>query len=331
MNYAPQIIDTFKASSVERILVIDDAYDPPEFDPEFGGDMVDILSAADFDLREHVSEDVLSDEDREAAIDALNANELDDSAIPAALAALYRVFVETRADMVDPGGVFAAAKGSALDVLDPLVELLHRCSDDPRIVKVGTREALDASGGLQPDLIFMDFYLSPPKRTTKDLTRGQWDRDRGRSIKLLKLILADLADKVPAVVLMSSQDVADRKDAYLSRLEDRVMALRFGFLLKNWVQGRGQDLTASGHAADVLMDTSGSFEFGRVLETALKAWKLGAKEALDQLYPNVANNLYPIVGKSPISQDLVSIFDCRSDSPQVRLNSTAIPTIRSLK
>ena len=48
-------------------------------------------------------------------------------------------------------------------------------------------------------------------------------------------------------------------------------------------------------------------------------------------YPNVANNLYPIVGKSPISQDLVSIFDCRSDSPQVRLNSTAIPTIRSLK
>ena len=47
--------------------------------------------------------------------------------------------------------------------------------------------------------------------------------------------------------------------------------------------------------------------------------------------PNVANNLYPIVGKSPISQDLVSIFDCRSDSPQVRLNSTAIPTIRSLK
>ena len=54
-------------------------------------------------------------------------------------------------------------------------------------------------------------------------------------------------------------------------------------------------------------------------------------EIVGDVYPNVANNLYPIVGKSPISQDLVSIFDCRSDSPQVRLNSTAIPTIRSLK
>ena len=57
----------------------------------------------------------------------------------------------------------------------------------------------------------------------------------------------------------------------------------------------------------------------------------GDPAAFFRITPNVANNLYPIVGKSPISQDLVSIFDCRSDSPQVRLNSTAIPTIRSLK
>ena len=282
MNYALQIIETFKASSVERILVIDDAYDPPEFDPEFDGDMVDILSAGD--LREHVNEHVLSEEDREAAIEALNNSELDNSAIPAALAGLYQVFVDTRADVVDPGGVFAAAKGATLDALDPLVELLDLCSDDPRIVKVGTAEALGASGDLQPDLIFMDFYLSPPERTTKDITKAQWDGDRARSINLLKSILAALANKVPAVVLMSSQDVSNRKGAYLSRLEDRVMALRFGFLLKDWVQGRGQDLTASGYAADVLMDTSGSFEFGRALETALKAWKVGAEEALKQLY-----------------------------------------------
>ena len=63
--------------------------------------------------------------------------------------------------------------------------------------------------------------------------------------------------------------------------------------------------------------------------TGLKA--IGMAESERHVDPNVANNLYPIVGKSPISQDLVSIFDCRSDSPQVRLNSTAIPTIRSLK
>ena len=64
------------------------------------------------------------------------------------------------------------------------------------------------------------------------------------------------------------------------------------------------------------------------VDDELKRGLMAQKKMVD---PNVANNLYPIVGKSPISQDLVSIFDCRSDSPQVRLNSTAIPTIRSLK
>ena len=283
MNYAPQIIETFKASTVDRILVIDDAYDAPELDPQqVGGALLEILSGDQ--LRERVSEQALCERDREAAIEALNHNEWEDDSITTAIATLYRLFVDGRQDEVDPAGAFAAAKGATLDALDPLLELLHLCSEDPKIVTVGTGDALRASADLQPDLIFMDFYLSPPERTTRDLTRGQWDGDRTRSINLLRTILASLSDNVPAVVLMSSVDVADRRDAYLSRLEDRVMALRSGFLLKGWVQGRGQELTASGDAADVLMDTSGSFEFGRTLETALKGWKVGAEEALSQLF-----------------------------------------------
>lgn len=282
MNYAPQIIETFKASSVDRILVIDDGYDAPEFDPQIAGALFDILSADH--LREHVSEDTLCEEDREAAIAALNDSEWDDGAISAAIAALYRIYVDDRQALIDPNGVFKAMKGATLDALDPLLELLHCCRDDPKIVKVGTGKALGASIDLQPDLIFMDFYLSPPARTTKDLTKAQWDGDRSRSIKLLKSILSALVDNVPAVILMSSEDVADRKDAYLSNLEDRVMALRSGFLLKGWVRGRGQALTASGEAADVLVDTSGSFEFGRALETALRVWKVGAEEALTQIF-----------------------------------------------
>lgn len=285
VNYATQIIDSFKASVVERILVIDDAYDAPEFDPaQLGGDLLDILS--DVHMRECVSEHMLCEEDRGAAVEALTNSEWGDDAISTVVANLYCVFVDDRKELIDPGGVFTATKGSALDALDPLLELLYRCSDsdDPKIVKVGTAKALGAARDLQPDLIFMDFYLSPPSRTTRDLTKAQWDGDRGRSIKLLRSILSALADSVPAVVLMSSEDVADRKDAYLSSLEDRVMSLRSGFLLKGWVQGRGEELTASGDAADVLMDTSGSYEFGRALETALKVWKAGAEEALIQLF-----------------------------------------------
>ena len=282
MDYAIQIIETFKASSVEKILLIDDAYDPPDVDQQFSGDLLEKLSAND--LRQRVSEQVLGNDDLEAAIEALNATDMDDSAIPTAVAALYQVFVNGRDESVDPGGVFAATKASALEALDPLLDLLHRCSDDPKVEKVGMADALSVSRGLEPDLIFMDFYLSPPDRTTQHITDAQWARDRVRSINLLTSILAALDDNDLAVVLMSSQDVVDRKQAYLKRLGNRVMALRFGFLLKGWVQGRGQELTASGDAADVLMDTSGSFDFGRILEAALKVWKVGVHEALEELH-----------------------------------------------
>lgn len=285
MNYAPQIIDTFKASAVERILVIDDAYDPPKFDVQYGGELLSVLTSEG--LRDQVGEDLLSAEDLESAIDALNEGDHDDIAISTAIEALFEVFLDGRDASIDPGGIFDSTKGSALEALEPLLELLHRCSDSPKIVKVGTRKdkAEGEAKRLNPDLIFMDFYLSPTSRTTRDISDSQWADDRKRSIRLMKSILAVLVENVPAVVLMSSEDGADRKkDAYLSRLDDRVMALRFGFLLKGWVTGKGPGLTASGKAADVLMDTSGSFDFGRTLETALKGWKEGAENALRQLY-----------------------------------------------
>ena len=284
MNYAPQIIKTFKASAVERILVVDDAYNPPEFDSQLSGDLLEILTGEG--LRYHVSEDLLCKEVCETAVVALNKNELDDAAITDAMATLYDVFLETRADSVDPGGVFATAKGTALDALDPLLELLRRCGVKANIKTVGTGDAAIAIyQDLKPDLIFMDFYLGPPDRTTYGITREKEDRDRNRSIRLLKNMLSENADADPAIVLMSAADVTDSMEAtYLSHVADRVMALRFGYLHKAWVCGAGQALSASGEAADVLIDISNSFEFGRTLEAALKTWRTGVEEALSQLY-----------------------------------------------
>ena len=60
-------------------------------------------------------------------------------------------------------------------------------------------------------------------------------------------------------------------------------ALRFGFLSKNWIHRAGGELIAVGDAADILMETSGSFEFGRTLEAALRQWKRGAEAGLTDL------------------------------------------------
>ncbi|MDD9981068.1 MAG: hypothetical protein OXU81_06880 [Gammaproteobacteria bacterium] len=282
MNYAPQIVEAFKASAIKRVLIVDDAYDPPTFEDEGAGALVAVLTGGE--LRQHVGDDVLSAGECDAAVDALNDSEWDDEAIAHAMARLYRVFVDTRTGAVDPGDRFADTKGAALEALDPVWELLRRCGDADDIQTVGTGEAaIAACRELRPELIVMDFFVSPPERSARGVTKGQTDGDRGRSIALLRRLLSENGT-APAVVLMSSEEVAERTEAYRGRLEGRVMALRFGYLHKGWVQGVGQALSASGDAADVLGDTAASFAFGRTLETALGTWKSGAEKALQQLY-----------------------------------------------
>ena len=283
MNYVGQIIEALCASAVKRILVVDDAYDPPEFSGQLSGDLVEVLTTDEF--RKHVSVDLLREEDLGAAVAALERSEFDDRAITATMERLYHTFVDTRTDAIDPGGTFASMKASALADLDPLLELLGRCNGDVRVRKVGIGNdaAIRAYGEFRPDLIFMDFFLRPTGGTTTAITEEQKERDRERSIRLLKEMLEDGGIR-PAVVLMSSGDVANRKDGYLARLDDRMMSLRFGYLYKKWLSGSGTGLVASGDAADVLIDTSGSFEFGRTLEAALNTWKTGADAALQKLY-----------------------------------------------
>lgn len=282
MNYAEQIVESFRSSPVERILVVDDAYDPPEVQEEMAGDLIDVLESPD--LRDHLGEEILAEQDRVAALESLEANEFDDEAVTTAMSSLYSAYVDTREAELDPGDRFADLKGSTLEALDPLVELLGRCGEAARIRKVGKLNALAEYKKLKPHMIFMDFFLSPPERAARAISKDQADADRARSISLLKRILRDNAEATPAVVLMSSETVRNRAPAYRSSLKGRVTALRFGFLDKKWIGGAGDHLNASGEAADVLIDTSGSFEFGQTLEVALLQWKKGAQAGLDKLY-----------------------------------------------
>ena len=126
--------------------------------------------------------------------------------------------------------------------------------------------------------------MSPADRTAGALTRGEERADRRSSIELLGRILEIDSDVPPAVILMSSKDVKARAPRYRSGLKGKVIALRFGFLKKNWIRRENGELVADGDAADVLMETWGSFEFGRTLETALQQWKSGAKAGLNELY-----------------------------------------------
>lgn len=287
VNYATQIIDSFKASVVERILVVDDAYDPPALSEEYLGHLLEVLQLPE--LRDHVTEESLGVEDLQSAIDALLEGEVDRDEIGDATSVLFDAYIHGRAAEIDPGGQFARLKDSSLEALDPLLELLERCGDRLCIRRVGKEAALRVCRELRPDVVLMDFFMSPRDRTTGASTRQEELSDRRVSIDLLKSILQVDGGVTPAVILMSSEDVQGRAQRYRSSLEGKVTALRFGFLNKNWIRQSCDGLIAGGDAADVLIETSGSFEFGRTLEAALRRWKCGAEMGLKELYQELRN------------------------------------------
>ena len=281
VNYATQIVDTFQASAVEKVLVVDDAYDPPTLSDEHMGRLLQLLQRPE--LRDYVTAEVLGDQDLQSAINALLDNDFDHEAVSDTIASLFEVYLRRRTVEVDPGGQFAKLKNPRLQTLDPLLALLERCGDGLHVRSVGKDAALEVFKELRPDLILMDFFLSPPERTLGASTKKQEFADRMRSIELLRSILRLDDGLTPAVILMSSEDVQERAPRYRSNLEGRVTALRFGFLNKNWIRQTDGGLVAVGDAADVLMETSGSLEFGRTLETALAQWKSGAQMGLEEL------------------------------------------------
>ena len=283
VNYAPQIIEGLRASVVERVLVVDDAYDPPVLSPEHEGELLGVLRQPD--LRDYVSEESLGEADLQAATQALLEGEYDHPAVSDAIASLFCAYLQQRTAAVDPGAQFAELKDPALEALEPLLELLQCGGDDALSVRrVGTESALAISKALQPQLILMDFFLSPPERATELSPRQKQFADRKSSIALLKDLLEAAGGSPPAVVLMSSGDVEARAQRYRSNLEEGVMAFRFGFLSKHWIRRVDGELIAGGDAADVLLDVTGSFEFGRTLEAGLRHWKDGAEAGLTQLY-----------------------------------------------
>ena len=274
VNYATQIIDSFKASVVERILVVDDAYDPPVLSEEHLGGLLEVLQGPA--LRDYVTGDEsLGEEDLQSAIAALMEGELDHESINDAISALFDAYISSRQVEIDPDEQFSTLKASSLEDLDPLLELLECCGDGLCVRRVGKVAALRVCRELRPDSFSLDFFLSPPDRTTGASNPKEERADRKSSIDLLRDMLQADDEVNPAVILMSSQDVQARAQRYRSRLEGKVTALRFGFLNKNWIRRAGDGVIAEGNAADALIETSGSFEFGRTLDRSAAAVEVG--------------------------------------------------------
>ena len=287
MEHVERITQAFSASPIRRILLVDDAYDPPDLDEDEIGDLADFLSSRDGTSA--CSECGIPSETCEEATIAAEEGNAEDEALKGVYQDLYAKFAQTGDPRFDPGKRFSLVKDLALAHLRPLHGLLQKCGDDIDVQTIGLNGAKDCFERFQPQVLFLDYYLSEDVPAAGDVTRYRMDKARKQSLELLKqLVATDDADRIPAIVLMSSRHVKNVGKYRHDAGGDHVLSLRFHFLNKRSVRQNGGEPLVCDDAADALLDTSQGYRFGRHVQQALAQWKQGAQQAFSEFLAEVA-------------------------------------------
>ena len=283
-----RIIDAFISNEITKVLLIDDAYDPPVLDSDAAAQLSDYLENDNGHIRwiDHgIDEDVLC-----AATNAASAGEPDSDALMKVYHTLYAEFVRTEEKRFDLGEHFDKYKGSALNDLRPLCALLRKCGDGITVHTAGLEDGMKLYFEFRPQILFLDYYLESDVSSGGDV-----DRDisgaRQASLDLLRDVVAGTDENnIPAIVLMSSRKI---DDVYQYRHEvkgKQIMSLRFQYMNKTWIrQDDDAEIIVDHLATDVLLDISQGYIFGRLLQQALTQWKEGAEQTLDDFIRQIGN------------------------------------------
>ena len=277
------ILDAFKTNKIDKILLIDDAYDPPVIDGILSGKLLDFLMEEEG--VKFCRELDLNDLDRKSAIEALNTNSLQDDYLIKVNKVLFDAFVSKQ---LDPKNklvqYFEGNKGIALSALTPLYELLKKCSAKVIVRTAGIEDGVEQYLDFKPQVLFIDYYLSPDIQPFGSPSKEEKNAARLASVELLKQLIQNFENAVdiPAIVLMSSKNVAKEADDYRHHTgRNQILSLRFGFLNKYQVTQDGSKFEITQDAVDVLLDISQGYLFGRELQQMIGEWNSGATTAIE--------------------------------------------------
>ena len=283
-----RIIEAFISNEITKVLLIDDAYDPPILDSDAATQLADYLESGNDHVGwvdRGIDEDVLC-----AATNAASAGEPDSDALMKVYRTLYEEFVRTGEERFDLGERFSTYKGSALNDLRPLCALLHKCGDGMTVHTAGLEDGVELYSKFPPHILFLDYYLE------SDVSSGgSADQDkfgaRQASLDFLRNVVADADENsIPAIVLMSSQQIDDVHQYRHEVKGKQIMSLRFQYMNKKWIrQDDDAEIIIDHLATDVLLDISQGYIFGRLLQQALTQWKEGAKQALNDFIRQIGN------------------------------------------
>ena len=278
MMEAKRILEAIKASSVERIAFVDDAFDAPEIPQSDWGELLQYLTSPAAD---QIRVDAGIDEaDWQGGIGGLQSTVREP--VDELLQQLYAAFVRSFDSKFDPMGRFAALKGTNLAYVRPLLALVRQASPDVKIITYGSEmDAVDAQDG--PHVVFVDLFLhagvSPDVAPSPEQAQEAAQKSLERIEPLLKLS--------PSVILMSSHPDAPEIRNYRQSMEEqsRVFASRFGFVNKKLIaeDATTGTLSVDPKASDVLLDLFQTYKFGRGLHETLGAWLKAAHAAVQSL------------------------------------------------
>lgn len=278
-----------KQGGIKKIVIIDDAFDPPVVGNMDAGEFSDFLT--DIKFQETRSQAGISSEETADAISALMESEYDSDAVTTVIAKLYAKFIEEFDSRFDPSGRFSVLKGSNLYKILPLVKLLNKCSDI-EIVRIGSNENIQMTVA-GAHVVFIDYYLAPSFTPDSNPDSAEGRAARAESLMFLKKVLdVQQPGTGPSIMLMSSHHVVKDKSDEFRRdardIKEPIFASRFHFMAKDDLTVGDDDVIEIKHdATNALLDIAQCHIFSGAIEDALIHWKNGVDSAIADVWKNI--------------------------------------------
>ena len=285
MEYEQKIIEAFQANGIQRILLIDDAYDCPEINE--GGDLLDFFDthqAPGFWDDVGVQKEIL-----DSAVEAAIQEQYESDEFQEVYKALYDKFVTSKDSKYDPGGHFSTLKMPSLNALKPLESLLRKCGNQIKVRTAGLKNGPPLYNQFHPQVLFLDYYLDAEVPVTGNVETQKLKEARLASLEFLKNLTWEDEKDIPAIMLMSSRQIDDVEKYRHSVKDKHVLSIRFGFMKKDSIQPKGEEFQIGHEAAGSLLDMIQGYLFARFIEQALGKWKSGAEEALKCFMKDIGN------------------------------------------
>ena len=282
-----RITTAIENGEIRKIVMIDDAFDPPVLGDEDAGPMLEFLEGTENAAT--LKRTGVSPEEAEAAIQAINSSEYGEDALQSVVAKIYGKFVEKFDKRFDPTGRFSVLKGDNLRRIRPLVLLLAKCRR-LTITRIGSEARGVDFARLKPDAVFVDYYLDSMLLAGTRPNKGRVKPARDAALAMLRRVLGGKRSGGPSVMLMSSHSVKDEADRFRREIKDegKVFASRFHYISKDDLDVEDDgSITVSADAADALLDIAQCHKFASALEDALTHWKDGLDSAVSDVWEKI--------------------------------------------